>query len=118
LRSRIASDELVQLLKKTGAEITEQPLYTVETEKNDSAPLTEQISAGGIDWLTFTSPSSVNGFFEQIPLNVVKESAVKVASIGPVTSKQLQNLDVKVDATATEHTIDGLLAAIEEEYEK
>ena len=117
LRSKLASDELVQLLKKTGAEITEQPVYTVETEKNESAPLTEKISAGSIDWLTFTSPSSVNGFFEQIPLNVVKKSVVKVASIGPVTSKQLQNLDIKVDVTATEHTIDGLLAAIEETYE-
>jgi uroporphyrinogen III methyltransferase/synthase len=80
--------------------------------------LTDQISAGTIDWLTFTSPSSVNGFFEQIPLNIVKESAVKVASIGPVTSSQLQNLDIKVDVTATEHTIDGMLAAIEEKYEQ
>jgi uroporphyrinogen III methyltransferase/synthase len=117
LRSQIASDELVDLLKQTGAKITEQPVYTIETEKNESAPLTEKISAGSIDWLTFTSPSSVNGFFEQIPLNVVKESVVKVASIGPVTSRQLQNLDVKVDVTATQHTIDGMLAAIEETYE-
>jgi uroporphyrinogen-III synthase len=39
-----------------------------------------------------------------------------VASIGPVTSEQLKNLGVKVDITATEHTIDDLLAAIEETH--
>ena len=118
LRSQLASDELVEILKQNGAKITEQPVYTIETEKNDSKILIQQISAGDIDWLTFTSPSCVNGFFEQIPLNIVKQSIVKVASIGPVTSRQLQNLDVNVDAAATVHTIDGLFNAIEEKYQK
>ncbi|MHC4596568.1 MAG: uroporphyrinogen-III synthase, partial [Planctomycetota bacterium] len=61
-------------------------------------------------------PSSVRVFFEQIPGEVVNSSDVKVASIGPVTSEQLKNLGVKVDITATEHTIDDLLAAIEETH--
>jgi uroporphyrinogen-III synthase len=37
-----------------------------------------------------------------------------VASIGPVTSAQLDELGVGIDAQAAQHTIDGLLEAIEE----
>jgi uroporphyrinogen-III synthase len=37
-----------------------------------------------------------------------------VASIGPVTSAQLEELGVGIDAQAAQHTIDGLLEAIEE----
>ena len=37
----------------------------------------------------------------------------KIASIGPVTSRQLAELDVRVDLEAAEHTIDGMLDAIE-----
>ena len=54
--------------------------------------------------------------FEQIAGDAVNSSNVKVASIGPVTSEQLKNLGLRVDVQATEHTIDGLLAAIEKMY--
>lgn len=114
LRSQLASNELVELLRQAGAEVDNVPLYTTVTEKGDCAWLTEEITKGLIDWLTFTSPSCVRAFFEQIKHDVVKSGGVKVASIGPVTSEQLKNLSVVVDARAVEHTIDGLLEAIEE----
>jgi uroporphyrinogen-III synthase len=47
---------------------------------------------------------------------VVESSAVKIASVGPITSKKLKNLGLTVDVTAKDHTIDGLLAEIEETY--
>ncbi|GAI03161.1 unnamed protein product, partial [marine sediment metagenome] len=61
--------------------------------------------------------SAVRSFFEQIPSDLVNSSNVKVASIGPATAQQLQNLGVTVDVQAMEHTIDGLLAAIEGMYQ-
>ncbi len=60
------------------------------------------------------SPFSANSFFEQIPGNVVNSGKVKIASIGPVTSERLKELGIRIDVTAAEHTIDGLLNAIEE----
>jgi uroporphyrinogen III methyltransferase/synthase len=116
LRSKLASKELVELLGRAGAEVQDVAVYTAVEQKGDSARLTEKINNGRIDWLTFASPSSVRVFFEQIPGEVVNSSDVRVASIGPITSEQLKNLGVKVDITATEHTIDGLLAALEETY--
>jgi len=114
LRSQLASKELVELLAEAGADVQDVAVYTAVEQKGESAPLTEKINNGRIDWLTFASPSSVRAFFEQIPGEAVNSSDVKVASIGPVTSEQLKDLGVKVDVTAAEHTIDGLLTAIEE----
>jgi len=116
LRSKIASNELVELLTGAGAVVRDVAVYTAGHEKNKSGWLIEEIGKGRIDWLTFASPSSVNGFFEQIPCDLVNSGNVKVASIGPVTSERLKTLGVRIDVTATDHTLDGLLDAIEQTY--
>ncbi len=117
LRSKIASNELVELLEKGGATVNDVSVYTAVTKKGESDWLPGKIKRGEIDWLTFASPSSVNGFFEQIDVEVVRQGSVKVASIGPVTSRELESYGVRVDVTAGEHTLDGLLAAIEQMYQ-
>ncbi|MFB0554105.1 MAG: uroporphyrinogen-III C-methyltransferase [Phycisphaerae bacterium] len=116
LRSKIASNELVELLDKGGAEVQDVAVYTAVEQKSECTCLIEEISKGRIDWLTFASPSSVNGFFEQINSDLVNSGDVKIASIGPVTSERLKTLGVRVDLTATDHTLDGLLDAIEQTY--
>ncbi|MCX5635055.1 MAG: uroporphyrinogen-III C-methyltransferase [Planctomycetota bacterium] len=116
LRSELASDELNKLLTQAGAEVQSAALYEIVTQKNKCGRLKERISEGIIDWLTFASPSSVKGFFEQISSDIKKASNVKIASIGPITSQELKKFGIKVDVEANEHTIDGLLAAIEGAY--
>ncbi len=113
IRSQQASNELPELLEQAGAKVDNIAVYTIETEQTDSALLLEKIKTGKVDWVTFTSPSSAKGFFEQLPPNILNSSDVKVASIGPVTSEQLSRLGVNIDAEAKEHTIDGLLDAME-----
>jgi uroporphyrinogen III methyltransferase/synthase len=81
---------------------------------SESSRLVEGIREGTIDWLTFASPSSVDGFFGQIDSDLANSAKVKIASIGPVTSERLGELGITVDVTAAEHTIDGLLNAIEQ----
>jgi uroporphyrinogen III methyltransferase/synthase len=114
LRSELASNELVEILAEAGAQVDNVAVYTAMSAKSDSAWLAERIGEGTIDWLTFASPSSVDGFFERISIEAVNSGKVKVASIGPVTSERLEELGVIVDVTAKEHTLDGLLDAIEE----
>jgi uroporphyrinogen III methyltransferase/synthase len=116
LRSQLASKELVELLDKAGAEVQDIAVYTAVQEKSQCTWLIEEISNGRIDWLTFASPSSVNGFFEQIRSDLVNSAKVKVASIGPVTSECLKALGVRIDVTAEDHTLEGLLDAIEQTY--
>jgi uroporphyrinogen III methyltransferase/synthase len=113
LRSEIASDELVEGLQAGGAAVTDVAVYTAVSRKGDGAALIEQMQQGKVQWLTFASPSAVRAFFEQIPSESVQTYSLKVASVGPVTSKELAQFGVRVDVEATEHTIDGLLDAIE-----
>ncbi len=115
LRSQLASNDLVDILQQADAEVDNVPVYTAVTAKTDAAPLTKQISDATVDWLTFASPSSVTAFFEQIRPDLVNSANVRVASIGPVTSEQLKKIGVKIDLQAAEHTIDGLLDAIEKD---
>lgn len=113
LRSQLASDELINWLKKTGAKVENVPVYRIDTAKNKCDWLVEKIKTSNIDWLVFASSSSVRAFFEQITSDTVNSSGVKVASIGPVTSEKLRSLGIRVDVEAFEHTIDGLLDALE-----
>jgi uroporphyrinogen III methyltransferase/synthase len=114
LRSELASNELVKILAEAGAQVDNVASYTAVAAKSDSARLADEIRDGSVDWLTFASPSSVNGFFEQIDGETVNSSNVRVASVGPVTSKRLRELGIRIDVTAKEHTLDGLLDAVEE----
>jgi uroporphyrinogen III methyltransferase/synthase len=116
LRSKIASNELAELLEKAGAKVQDVAVYTAEQQICKSDWLIEEINEGRIDWLTFASPSSANAFFELIPGDIINSANVKIASIGPVTSERLKILGVNVDVTAAEHTLDGLIDAIEQIY--
>lgn len=113
LRSELATNDLVEVLQQGGAIVQDVPLYTAVPQAGDVAALRAQIEQDQIRWVTFASPSAVRNFFERISAEVVNASSAKVASIGPVTSAQLDKLSVHVDLTAPEHTTDGLLAAIE-----
>jgi uroporphyrinogen III methyltransferase/synthase len=113
LRSELASDELVDVLTQGGAQVRDVSIYTAVPQQGDAAGLEEQIRQGRIHWLTFASPSAVRGFFEQVGPETVNAGPAKVASIGPVTSRELAQFQVRIDLEATEHTVDGMLDAIE-----
>ena len=98
------------MLEAAGASVDNVPVYTHEKNLCDLKPLSER----SIRWFTFASPFAATCFFEQVSVDFVKSKDAKVASIGPVTSKKLAELGVKVDAEASEHTFDGLLFAIEQ----
>jgi uroporphyrinogen III methyltransferase/synthase len=113
LRSELASNELVGILEEAGADVNDVSLYTAIAQAGDAAALRERMQKGEVQWVTFASPSSARNFFEQISPEAVRSFGVRVASIGPVTSRQLADIGVTVDLEATEHTVDGMLDAIE-----
>ncbi len=114
LRSQIASDELVDILVRGGAEVDDVAVYTAKPVEDDSSSLVEAIRNGTVDYVAFASPSSVDAFFERIDVRSFRSSGIKAASIGPVTSERLEQFGIIAQITAKEHTLDGLLDAIEE----
>jgi uroporphyrinogen III methyltransferase/synthase len=113
LRSELASDELVEVLQQGQAHVRDVSIYTAVPHQGNAIALESQIGQGRIHWLTFASPSAVRGFFEQVQPEIANASQVRIASIGPVTSRELLKFGVRIDVEATEHTIDGMLDAIE-----
>ena len=62
------------------------------------------------DWITFTSSSTVTNFVKAAGTECL--AGVRVASIGPVTSRTARRVGLRVDVEAAVYTIDGLVDAI------
>lgn len=67
------------------------------------------------DYITFTSASSVRGFHKSMSKEAGLPEHVKIVSIGPVTTAELERLGYPVHLTADVHTIEGMLIKIEED---
>ena len=115
LRSAIAPDELPKALTAGGATVEDVSVYTVDQRTAAAEEVTKligMIKDSQVDWITFTSSSTVDSFFAQIDIEAVKASSVKIASIGPFTTKQLANYGMKPDVEASPHTVNGLIDAM------
>jgi uroporphyrinogen III methyltransferase/synthase len=59
--------------------------------------------------ITFTSSSTAENF---MALKLPMPPDIKTASIGPITSKTMRELGLRVDVEAKDYDIPGLVAAI------
>ena len=116
-RADIASEKLPLLLRQQGAFVDEVVAYTTVIPNNLTPTRLKQTFAEGVDIITFTSPSTVKNFTQAVGAAELKQllRGVKVACIGPVTVEAAEELGVHVDVVALNHTIDGLVKAIENE---
>jgi uroporphyrinogen III methyltransferase/synthase len=115
LRSAIATDELTNNLRQKGAAVQDIRIYTTVSTMQDEAKkieLIELLKTGNVDWITFTSSSTVDGFFKNIDIETVKQAKTKIASIGPETSNKLDSIGLKADLEAGIHTVEGLVEAL------
>jgi uroporphyrinogen III methyltransferase / synthase len=104
-RAQDARDVVPDALRDAGTEVDVVALYrTVAEPLGDDA----RAAALGADWATFTSASSVRFFHEAAGTL----DGPRLASIGPVTSAALRELGHEPDLEASDHTPDGLVAAL------
>ena len=88
--------------------------YQTLPETEDPTGARARIEQDGADYITFTSGSTAEHFFNlQIPL----PEDCKLASIGPVTSKTLTKLGHPPQVEAKSHDIPGLIDAITEDLD-
>jgi uroporphyrinogen III methyltransferase/synthase len=62
--------------------------------------------------VTFTSSSTVEGFLHAVPDGAGVLADKIVACIGPITARTARDAGIRVDVTADEFTVDGLLRAL------
>jgi len=111
VRAEKARDVLPKELSGAGAIVDEAFAYRTVLETRDTSGARRQLAQEGADLITFTSSSTVENF---LALGLPWPKGMRIASIGPVTSKTARDQGLKVDVEARRHDIDGLVQAIRE----
>ena len=113
-RAETARDLLPKELSRLGAIVDEGLAYRTLPETRDDTGARGRLLEEGADMITFTSSSTVENF---LALKLPWPKEMKIASIGPITSKTARDLGLKVDVEGRRHDIPGLVEAIRNYYE-
>ena len=112
-RAREARATLPDGLRERGARVDVLTVYETVPAEELTVPVGEVIAA---DYITFTSSSTVTAFVGLVggepALAVQRLAGVRLASIGPVTSRTLESHGLAVAVEAEKYTAAGLAAAI------
>jgi uroporphyrinogen III methyltransferase / synthase len=114
MRAQVANRELPEALEALGAIVDDVACYKTVPETEDLNGAAAKLLEDGADWITFTSSSTVENFHARfdLPALLKKFPRIKLASIGPETSKALAALGLTFTIEAKQHTIDGLVDAL------
>lgn len=111
-RASIARPYLVEELS-TMATVTEIKTYETKKVDHDYSKEIDQLTEGNVDYVTFTSSSTVTNFIETLGSEYRKILAdTKLVSIGPITSKTIESYGLAVYKEAETYTIDGMIEVL------
>lgn len=114
-RAEVAREILPEQLRVMGATVDVVPVYRTVAPAADLSRLKEQIGAGTIDVVTFTSSSTVRNFVDMVGgVDEARRLGVKmvIACIGPVTAQTAEENGLPVTIVAPENTVPALADAI------
>lgn len=113
-RADIAARKLPALLRKRGALVDEVVAYRTVIPRDLTRERLNTILSGGVDLVTFTSPSTVRNMAQVLGGRKLRWLLrnVRVACIGPVTVEAARKLGIDADIVAETHTIDALVDVI------
>jgi uroporphyrinogen III methyltransferase/synthase len=112
-RSDLARDTLPDGLRAAGAQVDAVVAYRNVAAEVDGAWLRGQLVDGGLDALTFASPSAAQRFCALLDSRS-REAAARsvVAAIGPVTARALAAAGLPAQVVARSATASGLVAEL------
>ena len=118
LRADIADRELTEGIGQLGAEVHEVAVYRTVPAFDAISRAKQMILSGEIDVITFTSSSTVSNLVAVFKEEQPAINSAKVACIGPKTADTAAGAGLRIDIVASEHTIPGLVAAMEHYFKK
>jgi uroporphyrinogen III methyltransferase/synthase len=114
-RAEGARDTLIKGLTTHGAMVDEVTLYAAEIPQHPKGLGMERLRAKEIDFVTFASSSSVRNLLTMLGDDLEPVRRARIACIGPITASAVEELlGREPDIVAAEHTIEGLVRALEE----
>lgn len=117
-RAEKARDILPKTLKERGASVTIATVYRTLKPRQMARDLKKRMLEGGVDLVTFTSSSTVDGFMQHLSQKDRRHffETAKAAAIGPITAETLRHYGVRPAITARRYTIEALAKAIIHHY--
>jgi uroporphyrinogen-III synthase len=116
--SAIAPPTLAEQLTARGAEVTVVEAYRT-VHGTGGADVAALLAQKRVDAVTFTSASTVENFLARLESEGGSRAdltGVCLACIGPQTAAAVQAHGLTVDVMPTMHTLDGLIAALQNYY--
>jgi uroporphyrinogen III methyltransferase/synthase len=116
LRAQGAREALPQLLRAAGVQVDVVAVYQTRPVAADRARALEDLLVRRrLEVVLFTASSTVSSFVHLLgQRGPALLARVVVGSIGPITSKTARELGIRVDVTASQYTVEGLLDALEQ----
>lgn len=117
-RAEVAREILPDTLRRGGAKVDVVPMYrTVPMPAKDAQALVERLELGDVDVVTLTSSSTADNLVSALGARAPELLRhTTVASIGPITTATAEAHGIKVDITAEDYTLPGLVSALEAHF--
>jgi uroporphyrinogen III methyltransferase/synthase len=118
-RAAAGRDYIPRALEEAGARVDVVAAYrTVRPETTDRAKVEALLVGGGVDCVTFTSPSTVRNFAQLFDTSDLAPllAGVRVACIGETTARAAADLNLPTDILPREHNSPALARAVAEYF--
>jgi uroporphyrinogen III methyltransferase/synthase len=116
VRALEGREALETRLMEGGARVVIAPLYRTMPDVSKADEVRDKMARGEINWVSFTSSSTVLGFLEAVGREFVLEhrASFGVAVIGPITAKTARENGLVPDVEAQSAGVEALAQAIRE----
>jgi uroporphyrinogen III methyltransferase/synthase len=116
-RALKAREIVPERLRDAGAEVVVAPVYQNVPSTENKEVLKAQLIDKQVDLVTFTSSSTVTNFVHMLDITNQDEllklmDGVKIAAIGPITAKTVEQNGLQVDIQPETYTIPAMVDAI------
>ncbi len=113
-RAEGANPALAPALEQAGAIVDDVAFYRTVPETADPAGAAELLVTEGADWIAFPNSATVTNLNERVNLGelVARHPGLRLASMGPETTKAIVALGLQASVEAAPHTLDALAAAL------
>ncbi|MDQ0339477.1 uroporphyrinogen-III synthase [Caldalkalibacillus uzonensis] len=117
-RAKVVRPHLLEQLVQSGFDVDDVVVYQTEYRLEGKEKFVRDLAQGKVDVVTFTSASTVKAFDQLLSSHKMPKTdlPVTIACIGPITAKEAEKRGIPVHVVAREHTVNGLIRALEDYY--
>lgn len=110
-RSAIANNQMVDIISQR-CPVADIKIYDTNIKTENEEQLKTLITSGEVDYIPFTSASTVDGFCTALNKDLSCLNNIKTVAIGPITKKRMLELGITPDLEATDHSLEGIINAL------